>query len=165
MYNFIDSFDIARDMYSSFVCIFEGSDNLSERQFERALWRKLQHLHDVDSCSHNWDPSVSKDPLSDDFSFSLGGAAFFIIGLNPNSCRKSRQFDYPAVVFNLHSQFEELRRKGKFNSVKDHIRRRDKKFSGSQNPMLATHGDGSEIYQYSGRTVGKSWKCPFQAKS
>jgi FPC/CPF motif-containing protein YcgG len=44
------------------------------------------------------------------------------------------------------------------------ITERDIAYSGSRNPMLKRHGEDSEARQYSGRMVGKEWKCPFSAQ-
>ncbi|MBT0587076.1 guanitoxin biosynthesis heme-dependent pre-guanitoxin N-hydroxylase GntA [Alteromonas oceanisediminis] len=161
MYSFLDDYDIKTKMYSSFVCIFDQNEIISEEEFDAALWRKLQQLHNVDKCAFNWDSTVSKKPLDPNFGFSLGGYAFFVIGFNPQSSRKSRRFRFPAIVFNPHNQFDQLREAGKFEKFRDHIRQRDVKYSGSKNPMLADFGDRSEVYQYSGRKVSNSWKCPF----
>ncbi|NMH60558.1 guanitoxin biosynthesis heme-dependent pre-guanitoxin N-hydroxylase GntA [Alteromonas ponticola] len=164
LYHFIDSFDLNTNMYSSFIAIFEDSEELDEQEFETALFNKLQDLHDSDHAISEWDPEVSSNPMHSQFSFSLGGQAFFIIGLNPNSSRKSRQFEYPALVFNLHAQFDYLRSHNKFDAMRDHIRQRDQRYSGTMNPMLASFGESSEVYQYSGRQVEKNWQCPFHVK-
>ncbi|WP_018982679.1 guanitoxin biosynthesis heme-dependent pre-guanitoxin N-hydroxylase GntA [Salinimonas chungwhensis] len=161
LYAFIERFDISKHMFSSFVCTFEGPWHHSERQFERLLWDKLQQLHDVDCRLHGWDSRVSQNPEHDNFSFSLGGHAFFIVCLNPVSRRKSRRFESPTIVFNLHQQFDQLRDEGKFVEFRDHIRKRDTLFSGSDNPMLDNHGSDSEAKQYSGRQLEQNWQCPF----
>ena len=163
IYSFTESFNIDTDMYSSFVAVFDETREMSEVCFENALWSKLQSLHDVDSKLHGWDRSVSANPNDDNFSYSLGGQAFFVIGLNPHSSRKSRQFQYPAIVFNLHSQFERLRERGEFEQIRSHIHQRDERFCGSKNPMLKDHGEDSEALQYSGRELEKTWECPFKA--
>ncbi|MCW8092334.1 guanitoxin biosynthesis heme-dependent pre-guanitoxin N-hydroxylase GntA [Alteromonas sp. ASW11-130] len=165
LYHFIDEFDIHQTMYSSFICVFEESDNLDEKEFETALWEKLQSMHDLDSRLCRWDPHVAKDPQNSHFSFSIGEHGFFVIGLNPNSSRRSRQFEFPAIVFNLHQQFEYLREQGRFEHFRDTIRERDTRFSGSANPMLASHGESSEVYQYSGRKIEQNWTCPFKQKA
>src|SRR5690606_40704217 len=101
------------------------------------------------------------DPENDNFSFSLGGKAFYMVGLHPNSSRKARQSPVPAIAFNLHWQFEKLREMGAYYTVRDKIRERDKDLQGSINPMLEDFGETSEARQYSGRKVGEEWKCPF----
>lgn len=161
IYHFIEHFDINEDMYSSLVCVFEQPETFNEIEFEQALWAKLQQLHEIDSRLNEWDESVSCDPASTNFSYSLGGSAFFIIGLHPRASRRSRQFYRPAIVFNLHSQFEYLREQGKFEGFRDHIREKDAAFCGDKNTSLNNHGDESEARQYSGRKVEANWQCPF----
>ena len=57
------------------------------------------------------------------------------------------------LVFNLHSQFEELKASGRYDHMRDLIRGRDVELQGSVNPMVADHGEQSEARQYSGRAV------------
>ena len=66
-------------------------------------------------------------------------------------------------MFNLHSQFEALRDDGRYDKLRAAITDRDVRYSGSRNPMLATHGESSEARQYSGRRVEADWRCPFAA--
>jgi FPC/CPF motif-containing protein YcgG len=148
----------------SFVAAFQGPLGLSELEFEQAMWERLQALHDLDAKTCEWDGSVSCDPASPDFSFSLRGKAFFVIGLHPNSSRRSRRYWRPALVFNLHEQFETLRRQGRYDRMRDVIRKRDASFCGSMNPALRNFGDRSEAAQYSGRAVRDDWRCPFTPK-
>ena len=97
-----------------------------------------------------------------DFSFSLRGKAFFVIGLHPNASRLSRRYRCPALVFNLHEQFETLRRQGRYDRMRDVIRKRDAALCGSINPALRNFGEKSEARQYSGRAVREDWRCPFR---
>jgi len=150
-------------LFRSFAVVFEGPDGLDEAQFEAALWQRVQSLSDKDVWrGQNYDESVSHDPDSPHFSLSFGGEAFFIVGLHPNASRPARRFSRPAMVFNLHDQFEILRAQGKYEGMREKILVRDEALAGSRNPMLARHGEASEARQYSGRMVGDSWKCPFQ---
>lgn len=121
----------------------------------------MNALHALDNQLHKWDPSVSNDPAAANFSLSLGGRVFYVVGMNPRSGRKSRQFSSPAIALNLHDQFETLRSTGAYETMKKVIRRRDKVYSGSVNPMLADFGSRSEARQSSGRLVSSEWKCPF----
>lgn len=162
LYNFIQSFDGDKQTFRSLVVVFKDQDILPEELFEKCLWKRLQALHDLDT--YEWDSSVSSDPSDNTFSYSLGGRAFYVIGMHPGSSRKARQFPYPALVFNLHEQFEQLRASGKYNNFRQLVRRRDIAFSGSSNPMLADFKTASEAIQYSGRQVDpNAWKCPFHA--
>lgn len=165
LYDFIARYNQQQRIFFSFVCVFTQCDVGSEIGFERALWARLQGLHNKDCRKHGWDPRVSNNPDSNDFSFSLGGQAFFIIGLNPFSNLKSRKFQYPAIVFNLHSQFQKLKDENKFQSMRAQIRKNDKVFCGHVNNTLADHGDESEARQYSGRVIGSNWQCPFSQRS
>lgn len=149
-------------LFSSVAIIFRRVRNLSEEAFESALWDRLQSLHDKDSwLGYDYDRRVESDPDSPHFAFSLGGSGFFVVGLHPGASRKARRFSHPAIVFNLHDQFERLRTNGQYQSLRTKILQRDKTYSGSINPMLVTHGEGSAAPQYSGRKVGSSWRCPF----
>lgn len=150
-------------LFVSFVALFPATPALDEASFEAALWDRLQALHRLDRRNFLWDPSVSSDPASPDFSLSLGGRAFYIVGVHPGASRKARRFGCAALVFNLHSQFETLREDGRYDKLRAAITERDIAFSGSRNPMLKQHGESSEARQYSGRQVGAEWRCPFSA--
>lgn len=67
-------------------------------------------------------------------------------------------------MFNLHDQFERLRKEGRYDKMRERILDRDIALAGDINPMLARHGELSEASQYSGRLVGEEWQCPFQDK-
>jgi len=143
------------------IALFESTPPLDEFQFERAMWQRLSAFHAIDRVDHEWDSSVSDDPQSPQFSLSIGGRAFYVVGLHPGSSRPARRFRCAALVFNLHSQFESLRADGRYEKLREAIIARDVAYSGSSNPMLAAHGTVSEARQYSGRQVGADWRCPF----
>lgn len=147
--------------FQSFAALFPASPRQSPKAFERSLWQRLQHLHDLDARRHDWDGSVSSDPASPEFSMSLGGHAFYVVGLHPGSTRRARRFPLTAMVFNLHRQFELLREEERYHRFSEAIIARDVVFHGSANPMLDEHGASSEARQYSGREVDENWKCPF----
>lgn len=152
--------------FQSFVLIFEGPEAISETQFEAALWARVQSLSDKDAWyGQNWDGRVSADPANPHFSLSFGGEAFFIVGLHPGASRPARRFERPALVFNPHQQFEQLRETDRYEGLRERIIQRDIAVAGSANPMLARHGSVSEARQYSGREVGDDWSCPFQARA
>jgi FPC/CPF motif-containing protein YcgG len=148
--------------FRSFVAIFPDTPALSEEGFERALWQKLNSLHEIDDAP--WDPAVSDDPDDKNFSFSLAGKAFYIVGMHPAASRPARRFRHPALVFNLHEQFERLRADGYYHTMRQIIRRRDHALAGSVNPMLLDFGTRSEAIQYSGRSIEGAWNCPFHRK-
>ena len=150
-------------LFQSFAVLFEQPRTLTEREFESAMWDRLQSLTDKDEWhGQRHDPCVSADPENPHFSLSFGGEGFFCVGLHPHASRPGRRFMVPAIVFNLHDQFEELRKSDLYNKLHEKIMDRDMSLAGSVNPMLKQHGEGSEAPQYSGRQVGDSWKCPFQ---
>lgn len=149
-------------LFRSLAVIFEGPGDLDETAFEAALWNRVQSLSDKDVWrGQDYDPAVSPDPASPHFSLSFGGEAFFIVGLHPRSSRAARRFARPAMVFNLHAQFELLRAEGLYEGMREKILVRDEALAGTRNPMLARHGESSEARQYSGRAVDGEWRCPF----
>lgn len=148
--------------FHSFVALFPTTSDKSPQKFEVALWRRLQALHDLDARQSEWDDSVDSDPHSPDFSMSLGGNAFYVVGLHPHSERLARRFPVTALVFNLHRQFEQLRSEERYSRFSEAIIERDVAFQGYANPMLDEHGSSSEAKQYSGRAVGEDWVCPFK---
>lgn len=159
---FAESYAENPTMFQSFVVIFECDPGLSEQEFEAALWARLQSLHEKDHFGgYRYDTSVNADPQHPEFSLSFGGEAFFVVGLHPGASRRARRFSKPTMVFNLHDQFERLRETGRYTKMRKTILERDRRWSGSVNPMLAVHGSVSEARQYSGREVGNDWACPF----
>lgn len=160
LYDFIDEYRNNNGRYHSAAVVFAHADMPDEETFERLLWQRLQSLLDIDSRYYAYDKRVNRDPNSPAFSFSIKEESMFIIGLHPKSSRKARQFQFPALAFNPHGQFEILRETGKYESFKHAVRQRDLNYSGSINPMLSDFGLVSETRQYSGREHGDNWKCP-----
>lgn len=149
----------------SLAVVFEGPDDLSEAEFETAMWERIQSFADKDHwLGQPYDHRVSADPEDPHFSLSFGGEAFFVVGLHPNASRPARRMPHPTLVFNIHDQFERLREQGRYERMRETILERDRKLAGSSNPMLARHGDASEAAQYSGRLTEAEWRCPFQDK-
>jgi len=165
--------DVCHDLYEvlaaseadsslySLVAVFPSQANHTEKAFERALWNQLNGMHQVDRHLFSWDSCVSQDPADPEFSFSVGGTAWYVVGLHPGASRSSRQFAVPTLIFNRHAQFAALREQGRYDQMRDRIRERDVQLQGSVNPMLKDHGDASEAIQYSGRAVDTEWACPF----
>ncbi|QZH75504.1 MAG: YqcI/YcgG family protein [Erythrobacter sp.] len=149
----------------SLAVIFEGPLDLTEQQFEHALWERIQSLADKDHWrGQPYDERVSADPGNPHFSLSFGGEGYFVVGLHPNASRPARRFKRPTLVFNLHDQFEQLREQGRYERMRETILDRDIKLAGDANPMLSRHGDASEARQYSGRAVEPDWIPPFDDK-
>lgn len=156
--DYVRGVDVDGDLVS-FVACFRGPVRAGEREFEADLWAALQHLHDTDRTA--WSEEVSPDPVDPHFGFSLDGTPLFVVGLHPHASRIARRAPVPTLVFNLHAQFERLRADGRYDRMRDTIRRRDTTVQGSVNPMVADHGEVSEAFQYAGRAVPPDWTPPF----
>ena len=148
--------------FHSFIASFRGPVPEDEAAFERSLFTLLQRLHDADD--ETWAPGVGSDPNDPHFAFSVGGTAYFIVGLHPGASRVARRAPLPTLVFNPHDQFEELRAEGRFEGLRSSIRRRDEDLQGYLNPMVADHGDRTEALQYSGRHHGDGWEPPLEVR-
>jgi len=143
------------------VALFDD-DVVDECDFERRLWCHLQALHRCDARDFAWAQGVSQDPGAVDFSFSIAGRAFFLVGLYPHASRLARRAPLPSIAFNFHGQFQQLRACGKYDKLQQVIRSRDVALQGSVNPMLSRFGEASEARQYAGRAVAADWACPFR---
>ena len=163
--NFAKRSQVGKTLFRSFVVLFRCPLTLNERAFEHHMWARLQALTDLDT-QHGQprDEHVSADPANPHFSLSFGGEAFFAVGLHPGASRAARRFSHPAIVFNPHYQFEELRRQGLYEKMRKRIVEKEVAVSGSVNPMLREFGEASEAPQYSGRLVEEGWTCPFHRK-
>lgn len=156
---YLGKYDFSSNDFFTFVAAFRNNEPLKEKEFEKLMWQQLQYIHEADDA--DWDKDVSPDKESKNFSFSIAGKAFYLVGMHPGSSRMARQSPFPVMVFNLHWQFEKLREMGAYDTVRDKIRERDFELQGSNNPMLEDFGEKSEARQYSGRKVSEAWKCPF----
>jgi FPC/CPF motif-containing protein YcgG len=145
---------------TSLVAVFSEPAAMSESRFSSLLWRQLQRMHDLDRVDHAWDSRVSADPSDPHFSFSVGGTAFFVIGLHAGSSRWARRFAWPTLIFNPHEQFNALREGGGYVRMRTMIRGRDTRLQGTVNPALRDHGTVSEAAQYAGGDVADDWRCP-----
>jgi len=157
--NYIEEYDFETNEFQSLIAIFPDLNIKNEEEFETILWQQLVSIAKYDSKP--WDPSVSPDPKDANFSFSIAGHAFYIVGMHPRSSRKARKSPYPSITFNLHDQFEKLREMGAYEKVRDKIRERYIELQGMMNPMLEDFGESSEAKQYSGKESGDNWVCPF----
>jgi FPC/CPF motif-containing protein YcgG len=163
--DFVSRYQRDPGLFRSFVVLFESPKTLSEAEFEHHLWARVQSLSDKDAwLGLPYDERVRAHPDDNHFSLSFGGEAFFVVGLHPNASRRARCFEAPALVFNLHDQFEQLRAEGRYEKLRERIVERDLLYSGSTNPMLAAYGEGSEARQYSGRAVDETWVCPLRPR-
>lgn len=164
LYEFGREFPEPGSQFVTFMAIFRWPQPRSELHFEQLMWKQLQLMHLVDSRHYRWNDTVSSNPEDKEFSYSIGGRAYYVVGFNPEASRLSRQFPWAMMVFNLHEQFEQLRDQGRYDTLQAAIRQRDVAYQGSINPVLRDFGDQSEARQYSGREVPSDWKCPFHAK-
>ncbi|HUR30397.1 MAG TPA: guanitoxin biosynthesis heme-dependent pre-guanitoxin N-hydroxylase GntA [Saprospiraceae bacterium] len=162
IYAFVDEFKLSSGGFHSVVIIFKEPRILDENMFDHLLWRRLQAISDMDAQRFDFDSRVSSDIGSPNFSYSLKEEAFYVIGLHPASSRKARQYKYPVLIFNPHSQFENLRAENHYSKMQQIVRKRDQLYSGSVNPMLADFGDAPEVFQYSGRVYESTWQCPLK---
>ena len=159
------SYRAAPELFQPLVVLFEKGAPRDEHSFEQGLWTRLQSLSDKDEwLGQRADPRVAHDPDDPHFAMSFGGEAFFVVGLHPRASRPARRFATPAMVFNLHDQFETLRAEGRYDKLRAAILSRDQAVAGSINPMLADHGSVSAARQYSGRAVEENWRCPYPGR-
>lgn len=166
IFEFVADYRADPGLFRSLILLFEQDAGLDEEGFEAALWSRVQSLsHKDEWLGQVPDPRVSHDPDDPHFSLSFAGEAFFVVGLHPQASRPARRFPMPALVFNLHDQFERLRAEGRYEKLRESIIERDVAVAGSINPMLARHGSVSEARQYSGRAVDADWKCPFSGRT
>ena len=165
LFNFAKAYRRRRQLFQSFVGVFRGPRSLGEEEYEQCLWDRVQSLTGKDVWfGEDHDTRVSADPANPRFSVSFGSEAFFVVGLHPNASRPGRRFRCPAMVFNPHEQFEELRRQNIYEKLRESILERDAALAGSRNPMLQVFGEKSEARQYSGRIVEADWKCPYRRR-
>ena len=160
--DFVQAYRRAPKLFRSLAIVYDTPRTLTEEQFERFMWERLQSMSDKDVwMGQSYDSTVSHDPTNPHFALSFGGEAFFAVGLHPKSSRKSRRFVTPTIILNVRDQFEQLRADNRYERMRATIIDRDEQYSGSINPMLSRHGDKPEAAQYSGRAVDNDWQCPF----
>jgi hypothetical protein len=160
---FSDELPVDIDNYlASFIAVFKDVVANDEEEFNEKLWKLLQALNDIDTVP--WNKDVSSDVHDDNFSYSLGGTAFFVIGMHPKASRISRRFPYFTVVFNKRDSFSILRQKGLFEGFQEKTRNNDIRIQGNINCNLANFGDSSEALQYSGMENPSLEKIKFRAK-
>lgn len=162
IYDFINSYRQDHKGFQSLAIIFKEPHCNDEKVFEALMWQRLQSLRNLDAKHFKYDYRVSPEPSSATFSYSLMEEAFFVLALHPFSSRPARRFQYPALIFNPHDQFMQMKAGGTYDKMKTIVRKRDMNYSGSVNPMLSDFGEGSEAFQYSGVVYDESWQCPLK---
>lgn len=80
----------------SLVAVLEGPLSASERALEDRLWHTLQHLNDFDDGP--WDDSVVHALDLADHAFVVGGDAWSVELLHPQSPRPARRSPWPVLV-------------------------------------------------------------------
>ena len=151
-------------MFTTYVACFRAPTDMSETVFERLLWKQLQQLHQIDvQNGMKWNDNYSDDPIHPDFGFSVGGRAFFIVGLHPNSSRRAQQFVTPTITFNSLDQFQNFRRLALFNTIQHVIRNNDLIYNQSINPNLTSEDNKSAAFEYSGKLIQSNWIPPFKS--
>ncbi|MFT7400900.1 MAG: FPC/CPF motif-containing protein YcgG [Hydrogenophaga sp.] len=93
----------------SLLAVSPSQASHMEKAFARALWDQLNGIHQVDRNLFFWGSCVSQDPADPKLSFSVGGTAWYVVGLHPGASRSSRQFAVPTLISNRHAQFSALR--------------------------------------------------------
>ena len=129
LYEFCHEFPIMDDQLTIFIAMFHGPAIESAQHFEDLLWSQLQAMHAIDSDFLAWDKRVDPDPKNNNFSFSIGGRAMFVIGMHPKASRIAPSGIRPWRSNCMHS----LRACGKFETMKQIIRAREMAFQGSIN--------------------------------
>lgn len=151
MYSFIRKFKNNEGKLASFILFVKNPVYKNFTHFEKAFWSFLVKLNSLDKKKFEHDSRVASDPHNANFGFSIMEEAFFLLALHPESERRARRFKTPAIVFNPHEQFENLRRRGVFHKIKNLIRRKDQILQGFSNPMLTDFGEKTEVFQYLGK--------------
>jgi len=147
--------------FSTFIAAFHRPTIAGEEHWEEILWQQLKALHQIDAQHHGWDPIATADPADKEFSFSVGGRAFFLVTLHPAASRMSRRFPWPALVFNALYMFHDLYAAGEAEKFKKVVRERDMRLQGTINPNLHRAAEVSRAREYSGRAVPLDWQCPW----
>lgn len=145
--------------FSSFVALFADAGK-DEARFEADLWHVLYRLRRLDESVFPYAAGVSRDPADPRYAFSFACEAMFVVGLHPRASRMARRFTYPALVFNSHRQFAQLRAEGRWERFRRIVRAADVALQGTANPNLSDFGQASEARQYSGRPAPPQWSCP-----
>lgn len=151
LYLFVDDYRKKPQKLRSFIVVFDDEESKTFEGYEKNFWKLISQMSLADKKLHPHDTRVSDNPQDPNFSYSVKSEAFFILGLHPQSPRLARRFFRPAIVFNLHQQFEDMRKKGIFSKVRNLIRKKDQLLQGTPNPMLSDFGEKSEIFQYLGK--------------
>lgn len=161
LHSFLNEIKRTNSPYFTFWATYPTEAVLSEDLFEQKMWNELSCLTSEEMKSSDWGTAPSH-PEEQSFGLHLFGENFFVVGLHPNSSRKSRQFPFPTLIFNIFRQFDVLKKENIYDPMVKANRIRDVKFQGSANPMALLHGEKWESIQFSGKNNSSEWKCPFR---
>jgi FPC/CPF motif-containing protein YcgG len=151
-------------IFTTYVACFRTPRDIDEIVFERLLWKQLQLIHNEDVQNGiKWAENYSDNPTDSNFGFSVGGRAFFIVGLHPNSSRRGRRFLTPTIIFNSLDQFTNLRQLKMFNEIQKIIRNNDLLQNKSINPNLIINHNKSDAFEYSGKLIQSDWIPDFKS--
>lgn len=75
---------------ASYIAVFKNTYANDEDELNDLLWKLLQFLNEIDTVP--WNMDVSSNIRDANFSYSLGGTAFFIIGMHPKASRLHQTF-------------------------------------------------------------------------
>ncbi|WP_274558617.1 MULTISPECIES: guanitoxin biosynthesis heme-dependent pre-guanitoxin N-hydroxylase GntA [Streptomyces] len=160
--DFVNHHLAPEENFATLVAVFDAPSGLGEEKFDELLWQQLTDLHAVDRArGYSWAHDVDADPASPNFTYSVAGHPFFVVGMHPNASRISRRYAQPALAFNSHHQFRRLKATGTYYGLQRRIRQREERLQQSINPNLTEFGDASEARQYSGSATDDQWRCPF----
>jgi FPC/CPF motif-containing protein YcgG len=160
LYTFLAEQPSIEGEFTTFIACFDTPKSISAEEFEQLLWRQLKDLSVLDREHHDWAGDVSIRTGDPDFAFSFAARSFFVVGLSPAAERWARRFPWPLLAFNSHAQFQELKREGRFELIRDTIRERETNLEGEENPNVEDFGVHTEASQYAGRRVEPGWRCP-----
>lgn len=155
IYTFIDQFEIrnlsseGKVQFASCVAAFPTQEIHSLEDAGEKLFTLLKNMHEYDTKKgYTWAKDVSRNPKHPQFSFSLGGEAFFIPFFHKHTYAPARESSIPLLVFNSHRLFQVLREKGKFAAGRELIRENQLRRFGWVPELLSDYGDGLEFPQY-----------------
>jgi FPC/CPF motif-containing protein YcgG len=130
--------------FRSFVATFRSPLPHTPIEGAEALYELLGNMHEVNKKHYGWADGFSNNTDSPNFGYSSGDSAFFIASFHPGAYDVSRKSDINFVVFNSHAMLDALKAEGKFERLRDVIRKRQEHV----HPYLGDHGEVLEWRQY-----------------
>ncbi|NQV91781.1 YqcI/YcgG family protein [Candidatus Woesearchaeota archaeon] len=141
--------NLSKNNYISFVAEFSNQNFSCEGEAAYSLHTLLYNMHQYDkNKGHRWFEGVSANPKSQDFSYCIGGEAFFIPFFHNQSAYGQRRYNHPLLVFNSHRMFQILRENGTFTKIRNKIRKKGIQEYAEVPKLLSDFGQGLEFPQY-----------------